>query len=102
MGKKVISLVVAVILIYTLSACGTQKLSGTYVSYEGMLTQTIIFDGDNVTLTAFGINAHGTYEIKGDWITIKYSLLGIDQTLENSFSKSNNSITIGGTEFIKQ
>ena len=102
MGKKVIALVAAVILICTLSACGNQKLSGTYVSHEGMLTQTVIFDGDNVTLTAFGINAHGTYEIKDNWITIKYSLLGTEQTVENTFSKSNNSITIGGTEFIKQ
>lgn len=102
MCKKVISLVVAVILICTLSACGKQELSGTYVSHEDMFTQTLIFDGDNITLTAFGINAHGTYEIKGDRITIKYSLFGIEQTLDNTFSKSNNSITIGGTKFIKQ
>ncbi len=91
------------ILLVTLavSACGSDKLSGTYSSTD-LIAQTFTFNGDSVTMSAFGINANGTYEIKGDEIVITYSLFGLEYTWNQSFSKSGNSIYIGGTEFIKQ
>lgn len=51
---------------------------------------------------AFGINVSGKYNISGDQITITYSLLGMENTWTQSFSKSGKTITIGGTDFTKQ
>ena len=61
-----------------LSACGGSKLDGTYHS-QGLISQSFTFDGDQVTMSAFGVNA--------SW--------------EQSFSQSGNVINIGGTEFKK-
>ena len=98
--KRTITLLLAVSLILTLSACGG-GLKGTYVS-EGFISQTFTFDGDNVTMSAFGINVSGKYKISGSQITITYSLLGMENTWTQSFSKSGNTINIGGTDFVKR
>lgn len=98
--KRGTALLLAFALILTLSSCGG-SLKGTYAS-EGLIAQTFTFDGDNVTMSAFGINVTGKYKISGDQITITYSLLGMDNTWTQSFSKSGKTITIGGTAFAKQ
>ena len=54
-----------------------------------------------LTMSAFGVNASGTYRIEGDQIIITYSLFGQEYTWEQSFSQSGNVINIGGTEFKK-
>ena len=54
-----------------------------------------------MTMSAFGVNASGTYRIEGDQIIITYSLFGQEYTWEQSFSQSGNVINIGGTEFEK-
>lgn len=103
MMKKIkhgIALLLAVTLILTLSACGS-KLKGTYVS-EGLISQTFTFDGDDVTMSAFGINVSGKYKISGNQIIITYSLLGLENTWTQSFSKSGKTINIGGTDFVKR
>jgi hypothetical protein len=89
-----------IIAITTLSACAG-RLSGTYKS-SGMFAQTFTFDGDEVTMSAFGINASGTYQISDGKIKIKYSLFGIDSTWEQPFEKKGSSIYIGNDEFKKQ
>lgn len=83
-----------------LTACGG-RLSGTYYSTDG-ISQSFTFDGDTVTMSAFGINASGPYEINGDKITVTYSLFGIEYDWQQSFSESGDSIYIGGTEFVKR
>ena len=100
--KRILTLI-AVILILSLlfAACSGSKLSGSYRSND-VISQTFTFDGNHVTMSAFGINASGTYEIKGDEILITYSLLGMEYTWRQPFSRSGNSIFIGGTEFVKQ
>lgn len=98
--KKCTALFCVFVLAFTLSACGS-GLKGRYTS-TGAISQTFTFDGDKVTMSAFGINATGTYKIKGDQIEITYSLFGVDSTWKQSFSKSGNTINIGGTEFKKQ
>ncbi len=98
--KRGIALLLAVTLILTLSACGS-KLKGTYVS-EGLVSQTFTFDGDDVTMSAFGINVSGKYKISDSQITIIYSLLGMENTWTQSFSKSGKTINIGGTDFVKR
>ena len=98
---RLLSVLLAVVLCATmLTACGGSKLNGTYHS-QGLISQSFTFDGDQVTMSAFGINASGTYQIDGDHIIITYNLLGQEYTWEQSFSQSGNVINIGGTEFEK-
>ena len=99
MKKRVCGLLLAVLLVIALSACGNQ-LSGTYYSTDGF-NQTFTFSGDKITMSAFGISASGTYEVSGSTITITYDFFGSPQTWTQSFSKDGNSIYIGGTEFRK-
>ena len=57
---RLLSALLAVILCVTmLTACGGSKLDGTYHS-QGLISQSFTFDGDQVTMSAFGINASGT------------------------------------------
>lgn len=98
---RLLSALLAVILCVTmLTACGGSKLDGTYHS-QGLISQSFTFDGDQVTMSAFGINASGTYRIEGDQIIITYTLFGQEYTWEQSFSQSGNVVNIGGTEFKK-
>lgn len=52
-------------------------------------------------MSAFGMNASGTYRIDGDQIIITYTLLGQEHTWKQPFSQSGDVISIGGTEFKK-
>ncbi len=102
--KKVITIVLLFCLILTfLAACSTNnKLSGTYKS-KGIIAQTFTFSGDNnVTMSAFGINASGTYKLDEDAMSITYNLLGMEYTWNCKFEKSGSSIFIEGTEFVKE
>ena len=99
---RVFALVLAVIAIMgCLTACST-KLKGTYTS-EGLISQSFTFKEDNVVVvSAFGINAEGTYHIEDDTITITYKLLNISYDMEKSFEKDGKTIIIDGTEFVKE
>ena len=56
-NMRLLSALLAVILYATiLTACGGSKLDGTYHS-QGLISQSFTFDGDEVTMSAFGINA---------------------------------------------
>lgn len=104
MVKKVVmtvSLFLCLTGIFTLTACGSNELKGSYKS-QGLVSQTFTFDGDEVTMSAFGLNASGTYEIKDDKIYVTYSLFGKEQTWSQPFSKTDDGFTIGGTEFKKE
>ena len=62
---RLLSVLLAVVLCATmLTACGGSKLDGTYHS-QGLISQSFTFDGDQVTMSAFGVNASGTYRIEG-------------------------------------
>ena len=98
---RLLSVLLAVVLCATmLTACGGSKLDGTYHS-QGLISQSFTFDRDQVTMSAFGINASGKYRIEGDKIIITYDLFGQEYTWEQSFSQSGDVINIGGTEFKK-
>ena len=98
---RLLSVLLAVVLCATmLTACGGSKLDGTYHS-QGLISQSFTIDGDQVTMSAFGINASGTDRIDGGQIIITYTLFGQEYTWEQSFSQSGNVINIGGTEFKK-
>lgn len=100
--KSALLVTLVVALLFTMTACGSTKLNGTY-RFQGVLPQSFTFDRDgNVTMSAFGIDATGTYVIEDDTITITYSLLGIDYDWEQSFKRLGSSIIINGTEFVKE
>lgn len=101
MRRRTIALILlAAAVVMLLAACGT-KLSGTYKA-EGLLGETITFDGDEAELSAFGLSISGPYKIEKDEITITYSLLGLSYDWTQSFSRDGKSIFIGGVEFVKQ
>lgn len=92
---------VVVIMACCLTACST-TLKGTYTS-DGLIEQSFTFKEDNaVTISAFGIDAEGTYEIEDDKITITYKVLNFSYDMEKSFEKDGDTIIIDGTEFVKE
>jgi hypothetical protein len=101
--KKVLLITVALCLVLTtLVGCSGGGLSGTYKS-QGLISQSFTFSGsDKVTMSAFGINANGTYKISGNTMTITYSLFGFESSWDCKYEKKGSSIYIDGTEFIKQ
>ncbi|MBO4848619.1 MAG: hypothetical protein J5586_05655 [Clostridia bacterium] len=103
MKKRILGaacLVMAALIVCSLAAC-SGKLNGTYRS-SGLVPQTFTFSGDKVTMSAFGINASGTYRIQGDRIYITYTLFGQEYTWDQPFARSGKTIFIGGTPFEKQ
>lgn len=105
MVKKNMKAIIAVLLICvmacSLTACNT-KLSGTYTS-DGIIEQSFTFKEDDVVvISAFGIDAEGTYIIEDNKITITYKLLNLSYDWEKSFEKDGDTIIIDGTEFVKE
>lgn len=75
--------------------------NGTYRSKDAF-NQAFTFYGQNgIKMSAFGISAEGTYEIKNGQIIISYDFLG-PQVWNPSFSISGSSLFIAGTEFVKE
>ena len=99
---RIIIIVLVLCVVFTiLSGCSGGAPKGTYKS-QGLISQTFTFSDDKVTMSAFGINANGTYKINGSNITITYSLFGTSYDWTQPYEKSGNTIKIGGTEFVKE
>lgn len=99
--KAIISVLLIFVMACSLTACAT-KLNGTYTS-DGLIEQSFTFKEDNiVVISAFGIDAEGTYKIEDDKITITYKLLNLSYDWEKSFEKDGDTIKIDGTEFVKE
>lgn len=99
--KTVVALLLICAMACSLTACAI-KLKGTYVS-DGIIEQRLTFQDDNVVvISAFGIDAQGTYKIEDDKITITYKLLNLSYDWEKSFEKNGETIIIDGTEFVKE
>ena len=99
--KMLTTLLLVASMVLLLTACGGGKPNGTYVS-KGLVPQTYTFKGDQVTMSAFGINATGTYSISNGKLNIEYTLLGMTQSISYSFEQKGNTLFIQGTEFVKQ
>lgn len=105
MLKKSMKVFIAVLLVCvmacSLTAC-TTKLKGTYVS-DGLIEQSFTFEDDNVVkMSAFGINAEGTYKIEDDKIIVTYKILNFSYDWEKSFEKDGDTIIIDGNKFVKE
>ena len=102
--KNLIKIIILSLLVICMTAsftsCG-KKLNGTYKA-TGLVEQTITFKGKTATLSAFGLNVSGEYEIEDGYITITYSVLGNDVDWKQTFEKKGKTIIINGTEFEKQ
>lgn len=99
--KRISALILVCVVSFSLISCSA-KLSGTYTS-DGIAKQSFTFKEDDVVvMSAFGINAEGTYKIEDDTITITYKLLNFSYDLEKSFEKDGDVIIIDGTEFVKE
>ena len=84
-----------------LTACSS-KVSGTYTS-EGLVRQSFTFKpNDVVIMSAFGINAEGTYKIQDNKITVTYKIMNLSYDWTQDFEKKGKSIFINGVEFIKE
>ena len=105
MFKKMICRVMCLALIMVMMVCSltacSKKLSGTYTA-DGIIKQSFTFEDENVTISAFGIEAEGTYKIEKDKIIITYSLLGFSYDWEKSFERDGKDIIIDGTKFVKE
>ena len=101
--KRIVSLLLlTTMLVCVLTAC-TTKLSGTYTNDEGIIKQSFTFKEDNkVVMSAFGIDAEGTYKIEDGKITITYKLLNFSYDWEKSFEKNGDTLIIDGTAFLKE
>lgn len=103
-GKKRAAIVIVILcLLFTvLTACSGSGLNGTYQS-TGSIAQTFTFsDNNQITMSAFGINASGTYKIDNDKMTVNYSILGMNSNWTCTFKQDGDSIYINGTKFVKQ
>lgn len=101
-SARTIAFCVAIVIFVCCFAGCVVKLSGTYTS-EGIIKQSFTFKEDNVVvMSAFGIDAEGTYKIEKDKITITYRLLNLSYDLEKSFEKEGDNIIIDGTTFVKE
>ncbi len=101
-SKRIITGLLAFVIVCVLTSCST-TLSGTYTTTDGLVKQSFTFERDNkVKVSAFGVNIEGEYEIKGDEITITYSLLNLSYDFVKPFKKDGNSIFIDGVEFVKE
>jgi hypothetical protein len=112
--KRIALFFVAIALVFTLTACGGGGLSGTYVvewQYRGdTYTNTYKFSGKSYTREgpiALGLtgrpSAHmseqGTYSIVDDKIEFVKS---DGEVKVSSFSRTDNTIRIGETRYVKR
>ena len=96
-----VALCLVFVMVISLVACGT-KLRGTYTS-DGLIEQSFIFKEDNVVvISAFGIDAEGTYKIEDGKISITYRFLNLSYNLEKSFDKDGDTIKIDGIKFVME
>lgn len=86
------------------SVSGTTTLNGTYSAevLGGISKSFFTFKGNKITMSAFGIEADGTYKINNNKLYINYTMLGKNYDISYSFKKEGNKLYIGGDEFVKE
>jgi len=94
-----------------LASCG---ISGTYKNNGifGFAATELTFKGSKVTINMGGVEAEGTYKVKGDKITIEFADENEDDFSgsdifrllngEHDFEKGDDYIKIGDTKYTKQ
>lgn len=96
--KKIITFVVLFASVLLLTACGGNKLIGTWEGTANEMKTTFTFkSGDKVEYkNELGINSTGTYKIKGEEVTIK--LEAWDKEKVYKFEVKNNKLSLTATD----
>jgi len=101
-AKQIIFLIfVIAVMLMVLASCNS-RLRGTYVSRDGLLTNSITFNDDVVILSLVGLNISGTYEIRGDQLIVTTNILDIESVRYFQFERRGNSLIINGNEFVRE
>jgi len=116
---KILSLLLALAMLFSMTSCFGKKLSGKYeAEHENISNPTIsgtfvgeeddfevsyTFNNGNITMEMMGLKIEGTYEIReedGEYeLDVTMELLGQTQTSTSSISAKNaNTIVIDGAE----
>ena len=103
LALRLVAVVLVLVSVLSLVGCGT-SLKGTYVPADTSIVDgSITFeDGNQIVVSALGLDIKGTYVIEDDKLIVTYSLLAFSTDLEWNFNKKGNSIFIDGTEFVKE
>ena len=72
-----------------------------YVNNDGIVQQSVVFEGDTVTISTMGLNITGKYKVEGDELLITYHLGDLSYTQRSAFQMDKNSVIIDGTRFTK-
>ena len=99
MKKKIVLGIIMLVSVMTLSACGSNKLSGNYTGKVKFLPMeqesTMTFNGDKVTEKQNGkVTSEGTYKI--EYNQLQMELNGTNMTAD--LSKDRKSFTIKSAE----
>lgn len=74
---------------------------GTYLSTDGYEQVFEFYEGNGISMNAFGFSADGTYKIEGGRIIVNYVIFGSETVWSPSFSMDGDTINIAGTDFIR-
>ncbi len=99
--KRVITFVVLFVSVFLLTACGGNKLIGTWEgkTEDGLGTTFTFKSGDKVEYSnEYGIKSTGTYKIEKDKVTI--SLESWDKEKVYKFAVKNNKLSLTATDKI--
>lgn len=100
MKKRILTLFVVVMMVFSLAACGSK--SGSIIGKWKNDQVGITFDfkeGDAVTMSVAGMSVEGTYKTDGDKISLKIASMGTTVLDEEGTYKVNGdtlTITIQG------
>jgi hypothetical protein len=101
-AKRISALILAMLLLAAfLTACGGGGLDGTYTTRETLLTNSVTFNKDKVTITVLELNISGTYKISGSNFIVTTNTLGVESEQTMSFERKGKSLFIEGVEYIK-
>lgn len=95
MAKRVASLAMVLILAMSLVACGEKGIVGTWEITEEGMTVGYTFEKDGSCKTnLLGMEIPGTYETKGDKITITMTVFGSSDSTEYTYKVDGDKLTL--------
>ena len=101
-AKQLVFLIFAIVIMLMALASCNNRLRGTYVSRDGIFTNSITFNGDIVTISLVGLNISGTYEIREDQLIVTTNILDVESEHQFHFARRRNTLIINGSEFVRE
>lgn len=92
--KKAIALLAVLVLVFSLTGCGSSVV-GTWTAEESGVTMDYTFEKNgDCSIAAMGMTFDGTYEVKGDKISMTLDAMGTETTEEYTFKVSGKELTL--------